>query len=1232
MLTTNYAVPASTGNSPPFSAQMVVSARLACIHPQVKGWRIVRLWLAFFFSLAALLTAPVALAMPASPDPFRVVQPDGSVFTAVVRGDEFQNWTETAEGYTVIKNAKTGYFEYAIPDANGLPVLSGVNVVPDGKAVGVPQSLWPARHLKPARNVELEQYQSQFLNDVKAKRLNAGGFFTTPSGVWAPSPVSGAKKILLILVNFADTTLQPGAATYWGNIVHSTTAASVAKYWKDVSFGTVTIAPVPTTQPGNPNGVVTVNLATTHPNCGKSCSYSTESAWINSALSAAAPYVNFASLDTNSDGTISVDEALVYFIVAGYEASAGASTPSVWAHAWGGSGVGVAGKAINHWAYNGERYNSSILMTMGVVTHEMGHAMGGLPDLYDISGSNGGLGIFSLMASGSWGSQVGETGGTTPVGLDAWSRQYLGWSTPQEPSNGSLVSFTSPLLSSTATVMLANGAMSTSEYWLVENRYPTSWDAGMGRTLGSWSGGLLIQHIDLNIGSKSANSFNKYVSGSHQGNMAVEPATATCTLVNPPGSWGGCLSLLYYAGNATTFNSLSSPTSNYYSGAQSGLGLTNISAPSATMTATAQTSAGSSGYTLSLSLIGSGAITSNPAGISCGSTCSASFASGTVVTLTATPNSGASFNGWGGACSGTATTCTVTMSSARSVSANFTTSGGGATVLQNGVAVTGIAGATDSNALYSISVPSGASNLLISTTGGTGDVDLYVRAGQAPTTSLYDCRPWLAGNSESCSVAAPVAGTYYIMLNGYAAYSGVSLVASYTGGTTTRQIALTKTGSGTVNSSPSGISCDSTCTSASGSFSSSSAVTLTATAGSGYAFAGWTGSCTGTSTCTIAAGTSAAAVGASFVAATPLTLSAATPTNGATGVSTTTTVVFTFSSPIKRGTGSISIKNGSGVTIETYDAVSSNALSISGNTLTITPSKSMGIFTKYSVVIPSGAIQDLNGVAYSGLTNYSFKTATIDSLYNFFVVAFSAAPGATYMGQLADAYNYGLSVQDIVGIFTSKSQFTDTYPTNMTHQQLATALINNIVKSSATSTVKTSGINDVAAALDAGWSVGRTIYQVFGNLAAMPTTDASWGNTAKQFQNQLVVARYFTETVGNTSTSLPALRNIISRVDNNSDVSTAAKIVAFFSGNTDIAITSHPQSTSVAANGSVALSVTATGGSALSYQWQKNGVDIAGATSPNYTVANVTDSAAYTVTISDASGTTTSNPANVTLQ
>ena len=108
--------------------------------------------------------------------------------------------------------------------------------------------------------------------------------------------------------------------------------------------------------------------------------------------------------------------------------------------------------------------------------------------------------------------------------------------------------------------------------------------------------------------------------------------------------------------------------------------------------------------------------------------------------------------------------------------------GGGGSVLQNGVPVTGISGATGSQQFWTINVPAGSSNLVIKTSGGTGDADLYVRFGSAPTTTTYNCRPYLSGNAETCTFAAPQAGTYHVMVRGYSAFSGLTLVGSYTAG------------------------------------------------------------------------------------------------------------------------------------------------------------------------------------------------------------------------------------------------------------------------------------------------------------------------------------------------------------------------------------------------------------------------------------------------------------------
>ncbi len=106
-------------------------------------------------------------------------------------------------------------------------------------------------------------------------------------------------------------------------------------------------------------------------------------------------------------------------------------------------------------------------------------------------------------------------------------------------------------------------------------------------------------------------------------------------------------------------------------------------------------------------------------------------------------------------------------------------SGGGGGALANGSAETGLAGGTGSETFYTIAIPAGASNLSVAMSGGSGDADLYVRFGSAPTTGTYDCRPYETGNNEVCTFNSPSAGTYHIMLHAYAAYSGVLLEASY---------------------------------------------------------------------------------------------------------------------------------------------------------------------------------------------------------------------------------------------------------------------------------------------------------------------------------------------------------------------------------------------------------------------------------------------------------------------
>lgn len=103
------------------------------------------------------------------------------------------------------------------------------------------------------------------------------------------------------------------------------------------------------------------------------------------------------------------------------------------------------------------------------------------------------------------------------------------------------------------------------------------------------------------------------------------------------------------------------------------------------------------------------------------------------------------------------------------------------TELQNGVPVSNLSGAQSSQTFYVVNVPAGTTKLTVQMSGAStsGDADLYTKYKIRPTTSVWDCRPYLNGNNETCTYNNPAAGAYYVMLVGYSAYNNVTLVATY---------------------------------------------------------------------------------------------------------------------------------------------------------------------------------------------------------------------------------------------------------------------------------------------------------------------------------------------------------------------------------------------------------------------------------------------------------------------
>ncbi|WMJ67924.1 S8 family peptidase [Stenotrophomonas sp. 24(2023)] len=103
----------------------------------------------------------------------------------------------------------------------------------------------------------------------------------------------------------------------------------------------------------------------------------------------------------------------------------------------------------------------------------------------------------------------------------------------------------------------------------------------------------------------------------------------------------------------------------------------------------------------------------------------------------------------------------------------------GGNELQNNVPVSGLSAASGASLAYTVTVPAGRSQLRVAISGGSGDADLYLRQGSAPTDTTYTCRPYLNGNNETCTISNPAAGVWHVRVKAYSTFSGLTLNAQY---------------------------------------------------------------------------------------------------------------------------------------------------------------------------------------------------------------------------------------------------------------------------------------------------------------------------------------------------------------------------------------------------------------------------------------------------------------------
>lgn len=99
-----------------------------------------------------------------------------------------------------------------------------------------------------------------------------------------------------------------------------------------------------------------------------------------------------------------------------------------------------------------------------------------------------------------------------------------------------------------------------------------------------------------------------------------------------------------------------------------------------------------------------------------------------------------------------------------------------------------------------------------------------------------------------------------------------------------------------------------------------------------------------------------------------------TPTDGKINVSVTANIKVTFTEAIQRGIGNIYLKDAEGTVIETFNAATSDRISISGKSLTIDPTDNFELGKRYFVTFGEGSVKDLSGNSYAGTSTYDFKT------------------------------------------------------------------------------------------------------------------------------------------------------------------------------------------------------------------------------------------------------------------
>lgn len=414
-------------------------------------------------SILALAAALGAQAVPAHPRPFVFRQPDGTLITVTLIGDEFEHYYLTAEGDTLTETFRDGGW-------------------------------W----LEPAERIAPESRRAAA---QRAKRASELGHY----------PTLGSPRELVLLVEYPDCRFKHEAETFRRMLCEEGysddgATGSAFDYFRDQSRGLFTpditvVGPVMLPHPRAYYGTPTANMYDAQP-------------WL--MLTDAAPLVDaevdFSQFDNDGDGF--VDNVFVFY--AGEGQNDGGPLEAVWPHAaniWTYYGLDCTldGVQLGSYACTNEITGAGRLTGIGTFVHEYSHVLG-LPDLYSTQGASNCFspGAFEVMDSGSYNNE-----GRTPPNMCAYDLTVLGWAMAEPLTAPETVVLppTAPLqlppsgggldgAESMYSTIRSIATVKPEEYYLLENRQQTGWDAYIP------GHGMLIWHIDYDARAWADNQVN----------------------------------------------------------------------------------------------------------------------------------------------------------------------------------------------------------------------------------------------------------------------------------------------------------------------------------------------------------------------------------------------------------------------------------------------------------------------------------------------------------------------------------------------------------------------------------------------------------------------------------------------------------------------------------------------------------------------------------------------------